>query len=174
MTQTPPQKLHWSAAEIAATDEYDIGHPLNPNAQVYVHQLGPLAGLKRTGLSLGRIPPGKESFAYHAHQVEEEFVYVLSGRGRAEVNGVFYEIGPGDFLGFPAPGCAHQLSNPYDIDLVYLMGSERSPIDVAEFPRHGLRVVRENQGGYFVANEHLRPVNLSDFIRGKTSGGGKK
>jgi uncharacterized cupin superfamily protein len=173
MTQTPPQKPHWSAAEIEASDEYDIGHPLNPNTQVYLRQLGPLAGLKRAGVSLGRIPPGKESFPYHAHQAEEEFVYVLSGRGRAEVNGVFYEIGPGDFLGFPAPGCAHRLTNPYDVELVYLMGGEHRPIEIAEFPRHGQRVVREGQGAYFVASEHLRPVNMADFIRGKTSGGKK-
>jgi uncharacterized cupin superfamily protein len=174
MTEKAPHKPHWSAAEIAAMDEFDIGHPLNPNAQVYLRQLGPLAGLKRTGLSLGRIPPGKESFAYHAHQAEEEFVYVLSGRGRAEVNGTFYEIGPGDFLGFPAPGCAHLIANPYDVELVYLMGSDRSPVEFVEFPRNGQRALRDSQGAYFVASEHLRPVNLSDFIRGKTSGAGKK
>jgi uncharacterized cupin superfamily protein len=29
------------------------------------------------------VPPGKESFVYYSHQREEEWIYVLSGRGIA-------------------------------------------------------------------------------------------
>jgi len=37
------------------------------------------AGLKRLSLSLARVPPGRESFIYHSHERDEEFVYILSG-----------------------------------------------------------------------------------------------
>ena len=34
---------------------------------------------------LARIPAGKESFAYHAHRAEEEWMYVVSGTGSARI-----------------------------------------------------------------------------------------
>jgi uncharacterized cupin superfamily protein len=48
------------------------------------------------------MPPGKESFVYHSHHREEEWIYVLSGRGVAEIDGEEFEVGAGDFMGFPA------------------------------------------------------------------------
>lgn len=50
---------------------------------------------------------------------------ILSGRGRAEIADDIVEAGPGDITGFPAPdGPAHHLTNPFDEDLVYLMGAK--------------------------------------------------
>src|SRR5215472_17834710 len=92
-----------------------------------------LAGLRRAHVSLGRLPPGKDSFAYHAHMIEEEWVYILSGRGLADIDGSEYEVGPGDFMSFPAPGIAHLLRNPFEDDLVYLMGGEAVPLDVLDY-----------------------------------------
>lgn len=43
--------------------------------------MGRLLGLKRTGINFA-VPPGKESFVYHAHQREEESIYILSARAR--------------------------------------------------------------------------------------------
>ena len=73
-----------------------------------------LAGLRRTALSLARVPPGRESFIYHSHEHDEEFLFILSGRGRAEIDGEIIEVGPGDFMGFPTPSVAHHLTNPYE------------------------------------------------------------
>jgi uncharacterized cupin superfamily protein len=53
-----------------------------------------------------------------------------------------HEIGPGDFLAFTPPGPAHQVRNPFDEDLVYLSGGERSDFELGTFPRHGKRIVR--------------------------------
>jgi uncharacterized cupin superfamily protein len=99
-------------------------------------------GLTRVGVSLLRVPPGKESFVYHSHETEEEFCYVLSGRGVAEVGEETFEIGPGDFLGFPAAGPAHHLRNTGTEDLVYMSGGEQRDIEIADFPRLGKRLVR--------------------------------
>ena len=43
----------------------------------------------------------------------------------AEIDGGEHEVGPGDFMGFPTPSLGHHLRNPFDEDLVYLMGGER-------------------------------------------------
>ncbi|HYE28858.1 MAG TPA: cupin domain-containing protein [Allosphingosinicella sp.] len=129
------------AAEAAAKMAIH-SHPWNPKSRMAGVQLARLAGLKRTGVSLARIPPGSESFVYHAHAREEEWLYILSGRGTAEIDGSDYEVGPGDFMGFPTPSVAHHLRNTGEEELVYLMGGENRDCEVATFPRLGKKMVR--------------------------------
>jgi uncharacterized cupin superfamily protein len=113
---------------------------LNPRCRFFGTPLASHAGLMRTGVALGRIPPGGESFAYHAHLREEEWIYILAGRGRARIDGELVELHPGDFVGFPAPQVPHLLANPYDEDCVYLMGGERTGgVDVLDYPELGKR-----------------------------------
>jgi uncharacterized cupin superfamily protein len=140
------RKLLWTAAELKA-QERATTQRLNPNSHLLRTGLSRLAGLQRAHVSLGRIPPGKDSFAYHAHMVEEEWVYILSGRGLADIDGKTYEVGAGDFMGFPTPGIAHLLRNPFDADLVYLMGGEAVPLDVLEYPTLGKRYLLHYAGG---------------------------
>jgi uncharacterized cupin superfamily protein len=122
--------------------EESFSHPWNPNSLVKGATLSRLAGLTRTGVSFVRIPAGKESFIYHTHYFEEEWIYVLSGRGIAEIDGAEHEVGPGDFMGFPTPSVAHHMRNPFDAELVYLMGGENREYEVADYPKLGRRMVR--------------------------------
>lgn len=122
--------------------EYVVRHPYNPRSEIHGVLLSRLAGLQRTGVNLARIPAGRESFAFHVHHVEEEWMFVLSGRGSAEVGEQVLEIGPGDFLGFAPGGPAHNVRNTGTEDLVYLSGGENREIEVGDFPRLGLRMVR--------------------------------
>ncbi len=121
---------------------FQTGHPYNARAEMHGWLLSRAAGLRRIAVNLAWIPPGRESAIYHVHHREEEWAYVLEGRGIAEVNDVEHAIGPGDFLGFP-PGTAHLLRNTGAEDLLVLEGGEVLPdVDVAEFPRLGRRLVR--------------------------------
>jgi uncharacterized cupin superfamily protein len=119
-----------------------FSHPLNPNSEIHGLMLGKALGLQRTGFGIARIRPGKESFVYHSHMNEEEWLYILSGRGVALLDGHEYEVGPGDFMAFPTPSVAHHLTNPFTEDLVYLMGGENLPVEIADFPTLGKRIVR--------------------------------
>jgi uncharacterized cupin superfamily protein len=131
------------SVEQGELEETMFTHPLNPRSLVRMRSLGDAVGLSRLGVHVMRVPPGHESFVYHAHYTEEEFVFVLSGRGIAEVAGEKTEVGPGDFLGFPtSPPVAHHLYNPFDEDLVYLSAGERHETEVADFPKLGVRQVR--------------------------------
>ncbi len=123
-----------------------FSHPLNPNSEIHMRSLGDAVGMERLGIHLMRIAPGKESFVYHVHHTEEEFVYILSGRGIAEIGDEVHEVGPGDFMGFPTPSVGHHLRNPFEEDLVYLAGGERNRSEIADFPRLGKRVVRVGMG----------------------------
>ena len=117
-------------------------HPWNPRSDMRFAFLGRAAGLRRTGVNLIRVPPGKEAFAYHAHLHEEEWLFVVSGHAVVDSGDETHEVGPGDFVSFPTPSRAHQLRNVSSEDVVYLTGGEHSELDVAEFPRLGKRLVR--------------------------------
>ena len=119
-----------------------FSHPWNPNSEMFGARLGALVGLSRTAVNWVRVPAGKESFVYHSHYREEEWIYIISGRGVAEIDGEEYEVGAGDFMGFPTPGVAHHLRNPSDEDLVYLVGGENLDVEIADFPRLGWRMIR--------------------------------
>jgi GST-like protein len=118
--------------------EVPLVQRLNPRCRFFDAWLTRLAGLTRIGLSRGRIPPGGESFAYHAHHAEEEWIFIVAGRARARIDDQDHELSPGDFAAFPAPQAAHLLTNPYDVDCVYLMGGERGLVsDVVRYPELG-------------------------------------
>jgi uncharacterized cupin superfamily protein len=125
--------------------EQSFSHPWNPKSQLIGVQLSRTLGLKRTAVSIARMPPGKESFVYHSHHHEEEWLYILSGRGMAEIDGEEFVVSAGDFMAFPTPSVPHHLKNPFDEELVYLMGGENREIEVADFPRLGKRMVRSGE-----------------------------
>jgi uncharacterized cupin superfamily protein len=132
------------AADIDAHAQ-EFSHPWNPESLMRGTQLARSVGMRRTGVNLIRIPAGKESFAYHSHQHEEEWVYILSGRALALIDDVEYEVGAGDFIGFPTPSVAHHLRNPGPGELVYLVGGENRENEIADFPKLGKRIVRRGK-----------------------------
>jgi uncharacterized cupin superfamily protein len=132
------------AADIAAHSQ-EFSHPWNPNSELHGTQLARSVGLKRTGVNFVRVPAGKESYVYHSHQCEEEWIYVLSGKAIALIDDVEYEVNAGDFIGFPAPSVAHHMRNPGPEDLVYLSGGENLNFEVADFPKLGKRIVRSGK-----------------------------
>jgi uncharacterized cupin superfamily protein len=157
-------KSLWKAGEIEAGLK-TFSQRLNPNSYIKRASLSRRAGMKRAHVSIGRIPPGKDSFAYHSHMLEEEWLYVLSGRGIALIDGAETEVGPGDFMGFPTPSVAHLLKNPFDEELVYLMGGEDLPLDVVEYPELGKRsLLMAGDGGadFFELRDPIRPFGRAD------------
>jgi uncharacterized cupin superfamily protein len=142
MTERPVYLL--KAHEIA-DNQVSFSHPWNSNSLITGSQISRLTGLKRTAVSLAKIPPGKESFIYHLHHREEEWIYILSGKGIAEIDEQEYEVSIGDFMGFPTPSVAHHLRNPYNEDLVYLMGGENLDVEIVEFPHQQKLMLRRDK-----------------------------
>lgn len=150
------------ADENAEQQQFKVEHPLNERSEIWIRPISRIAGLERTGVNWTRVPAGKEAFVHHAHHREEEWVYVLAGRGIAEIGDDEHEIGPGDFLGYRAPGVSHHLRNPFDEDLICLMGGEACPVEIADFPRHGKRLVRDESSFYLVDVADLKPFARED------------
>lgn len=121
-------------SELDASEEMHVSHPLNARSEIFMTRLSDRTGLSHLGISLARVPPGKESFALHVHTVQEEWMYVISGRGEVRIDDGAVAVGPGDFVGFPANGPAHLVRNTGEVDLVYLQGGDRRPGDRGWFP----------------------------------------
>ncbi|WP_330203671.1 cupin domain-containing protein [Cyanobacterium sp. DS4] len=149
------------AKEIADSIQ-TFSHPWNSKSEISGVYLGRTVGLKRTGVNFARIAPGKESFVYHSHYREEEWIYILSGRGIAEIDGEEFEVGSGDFMGFPTPSVAHHLRNIGDEDLVYLVGGENLEVEVAEFPHLKKRMLRRGDSVEIYDTSDAKPFGVLD------------
>ena len=151
--------------ELDPAEAVHLRHPFNPSSDVTLQRLGQRTGMERVAVTLARVPPGKESFILHAHLLNEEFVYVLEGTGTAVIGAAELEVGPGDFMGFPIDGTPHTLRNTGSTDLVYLMGGEHGPLDVARFPTVGKTVVYSTTDGIRAFDDAgATPLGFADFL----------
>ncbi len=157
-------KCLWKKDEIEARLR-PFTQRLNPNSHYRGAALSRPAGMERAHVTLVHLPPGKDSFAYHAHMFEEEWIYILSGRGIALIDGVESEVGPGDFMGFSTPSVAHLLKNPFEDELVYLMGGESLSMDVIDYPDLGKRyamVPGKDGTDFYELTDPIRPFGRAD------------
>ena len=152
-----PQPL-LKKTDIDGIEEIAYQHRLNPKALRHTKSLGAAAGMSHIGVHLVRLAPGSESTEYHFHHHEEEFIYILSGRGEAEIGEERHEVAPGDFLGFGAPSPPHTMRNPYDEELVYLVGGERLTHDVTEYPRMKKFMYKVRGERHVVAAENIEKL----------------
>lgn len=136
---TAPREL-LTAAAIAALPSQTKVHRLNPNAVRSTKSLGDAVGLTHMGVHLVTILPGCDTTEYHSHWYEEEFLYVLSGQGTADIDGQLHAVAVGDFMGFGRNSVAHSLSNTGSEPLVCLVGGQRLENDVCDYPRQNKRL----------------------------------
>lgn len=120
---------------------------LNPGSAFSIFRLGLRAGLKQAGVSIVKLAPGRQSFAYHAHRVEEEWIYILDGSAICRIDGVDTRLDAGDFVGFPVPSVAHLLTNPFEATCTYLVGGSRPDMDIIDYPELGKSYVIHGDEG---------------------------
>ncbi len=158
MKSVDPPKALLNAAAIDAIEPVRREHQFNSNAVRLTRTLGERVGMQRIGVHIVRLQPGHDSTQFHYHDADEEFLYVLEGRGIAEIGDERFEVGPGDFMGFTAPSEAHTLCNPFTEDLVYLMAGERNPNDVVHYPRIRRTMIKGPGPRRWVDWDHLHEL----------------
>ena len=144
-----------TAEAIAALPRQETRHQFNDNAVRLSQNLTGPTGMERIGIHLVRIAPGRDSTTHHFHDADEEFLYVLAGQGIAKIGDEEFEVGPGDFMGFPAPSPAHSLRNPYDEELIYLMGGERWAVDLVHYPEIGRTLLKAHGRRAWMPDESI-------------------
>lgn len=145
------------AKDIEALPEVLKVHPLNPQAIRRTKFLSDALGLTRLGIHLVKVEPGHETTEFHFHHEEEEFIYILAGRGVVEIGESEVEVAAGDFMGFTAPSLPHCMKNPFDEELVYLMGGERRHSDICDYPRLKKRIFRLGNDRHLVEWDDIKP-----------------
>ena len=136
--------MYLSAKQIAAMPSIRRVHQLNAAAIRGDKSLGDETGLKNIGIHLITIAAGDKSTEFHSHKYEDEAIYVLSGHGTEAIGNETYKIGPGDFIGLPAGGPAHETINDGSEPLVCLVIGQRLPQDVVDYPHKGKRLYRNS------------------------------
>lgn len=97
--------------------------------------LGDLFGLRNFGVNLVHLQPGAVSALRHAHQTQDEFIYVLDGTPTLITDTGETPLAPGMCAGFRAgSGDAHHLVNRGATTAVYLEVGDRSAGDQVGYP----------------------------------------
>ncbi len=142
-------------ADIDAMPGLKKAHFLNTNAIRVNKSLGDLTGLSNIGFHIIEIEPGHESTEYHVHFFEEECVYVLEGTATVTIDETEYAVESGDFIGYPAGGLAHTMSNTGTTTLKCIVVGQRLKHDVSDYPRLKKRLYRYDGAGDLVDLENV-------------------
>ena len=155
------------ADAIKALPATDKVHFLNPNGRRANRSLGDVTDLNALGVHVIEVPVGAESTELHVHFDEEEFLYVLSGRGIVHLDDERYPVEAGTFVAFPTGGPAHLIENPGPETLRCLVVGQRLRHDRADYPRLEKRLYRHPGGWDLVDHDHVVDPKAR---RGSTAG----
>lgn len=104
--------------------------------------LGELFGLANFGVNLTTLLPRATSSLRHAHALQDEFIYILSGSPTLHTDEGMFRLAPGMCAGFKAgTGNAHHLLNETEEAVVYLEIGDKTPGDMAVYPDDDLQAV---------------------------------
>ena len=130
-------------AQCVHTDDLPIvefQHDVDLRARRMMRRLSRPTGLLRQQVCWTRVEVGARSTAFHTHTRTDKWIFILTGRARARLGDKTFEVGPHDFIAYPA-GCPAHVMEPI-APLTYLMGGERDPDDVVIYPEAGLRRIQ--------------------------------
>jgi len=90
---------------------------------------------EKLGYRITRVPSGKRAWPLHAHHVNEEMFFILSGRGSVRMGAETFPVSEGDFIAAPPnPDEPHQIINDSDTTLTYLCVSTMLEPEVVSYP----------------------------------------
>ncbi|MEL6685010.1 MAG: cupin domain-containing protein [Pseudomonadota bacterium] len=154
---------HLTASQIATLPATLNVHPVNPEARRTISSPGDATGLTTLGVNIFVVAPGDKSTEYHVHACEDEAVYVLSGTGIARTGDHTHSLGPGDFIGYPKGGPAHEIRNNGENPLHLLVIGQRLSEDVIDYPDQEKRLYRyAGRANDLVDKENVSPLDFAD------------
>jgi uncharacterized cupin superfamily protein len=110
-------------------------------------RIGNAVGLDQFGVNICTLKPGSASSLQHAHEREDELVYVLEGEVVLVEESGETVLRPGDAAGWKAgSGVHHHLVNRSQRDAVFLEIGTRSPVERATYTDADLIVVKDENG----------------------------
>ena len=128
----------------------DAHYPGSNEILAQGYPVGKKLGLKKIGIHIEVIAPGRRTSWPHAEKEEEEFAYVIEGRPCVWIDGKTYELQPGDFVAFPSgTGICHTFLNNTETEVKLLVGGEASkPENKIFYPLHPKRNAQMREKGW--------------------------
>lgn len=126
--------------------------------------VGKNLGLKKIGIHIETLLPGRRTSYPHAESEEEEFAYVIEGNPHAWINGELHPLNPGDFVAFPSgTGIAHTFINNSNQKALLLVGGEsRKPTNKIIYPLNDeMNLIRKTQEAFW-ENSPVHPMGPHD------------
>lgn len=113
--------------------------------------VGRSLGLKKIGIHIETLLPGRRTSWPHAEKEEEEFAYVIEGTPQVWIDGEVFDLAPGDFIAFPSgTGIAHTFINNSESTVLLLVGGEtHNPENRIFYPMHPKRNQEMKEKGAF-------------------------
>lgn len=153
-------------------DHMDEDNCSYPNSAELLSQGAPIGrklGLKKIGLHVETLAPGRRTSWPHAEETEEEFVYVLEGTPQAWIDGRVYDLREGDLVAFPAgTGTAHTILNNSADVVRLLVGGETDRSDNRIFyPLHPARNAECEEKGWYWEGHPENPLGDHDGLTDK-------
>jgi uncharacterized cupin superfamily protein len=106
-------------------DEDNAKYPGSDELLSHGAPVGKKLGLKKIGIHIETLYPGRRTSWPHAESAEEEFAYVIEGHPQVWIDGHLYDLKPGDFVAFPSgTGIAHTFLNNSQDNVLLLVGGE--------------------------------------------------
>lgn len=104
--------------------------------------LGDVFGLRNFGVNITRLPPGSASALRHAHEKQDEFVYILEGACTLVTDAGETPMRAGMCAGFRAGTWdAHHLVNSGTADCLYLEVGDRTLFEKVIYPDDDLMIL---------------------------------
>jgi uncharacterized cupin superfamily protein len=157
MAEKPPMFLEAAALPPRVGSNYppDLATAVAGRAK---RVLGDRFGLSQFGVNHVTLEPGAQSSHRHWHEVEDEFIYVLSGEITLRNDEGEHRLTPGMCAGFKA-GVAngHCLVNRSGQPASYLEIGTRSPTEAAHYPDIDLKAGKTG-GKYWFTRKDGSPL----------------
>ncbi|HXH76088.1 MAG TPA: cupin domain-containing protein [Bacteriovoracaceae bacterium] len=150
-------------------DEDNATYPGSTELLSQGSPVGKKLGLKKIGVHIETLHPGRRTSWPHAESEEEEFAYVIEGNPQAWIDGEVYDLSPGDFVAFPSgTGIAHTFINNTDQVVLLLVGGEATKKENKFFyPLHSERNEEMKKKGAFWDNHPWRKLGAHDGLPDK-------
>ena len=125
--------------------------------------VGKKLGLKKTGIHIQTLLPGRRTSWPHAESLEEEFAFVIDGTPDVWINGDLHPLGPGDFVAFPAgTGILHTFINNSAEPVKMLIGGDQRIAEnkIIYSPHHPVRNQTMKDKNCFWDNAPVQKLGL--------------
>ena len=149
--------------------EPDFDEPReHPGFECRRARIGRQAGAQQLGASVWDVPPGEAAYPYHFHYVEEELLFVLSGRPSLRTPDGWRDLVPGEAVSFPVGEAGgHQLVNRTDETVRLLVVSPSGVPEICVDPDSGKIGVYDGQPEAGGLRELYRRSDAVDYYEGE-------